>query len=121
MLPENISVLLGSKEFHFSMATTAKDLMQGLKGVMNLEFCDGMLFDFGCPFSPIMTPKGLEIPVDLAFITEAGEVVEIHKLDPEYGFNQGTERQDVRYALEAPVGFFDLHGIKIGDLLLINR
>ena len=120
-LPEGRVVQLGEKEFNFSMANTAQELMKGLAGASGLGSYDGMLFDFGCPFSPIMTPKGLEFPVELAFITDAGVIVELHRLLPEYGFTQGTVRHDVRYALEVPIGFFDLHNITTGDLLLINQ
>jgi len=116
-LPAGRKWTIKDKEFNFSMASTAIDLMRGLAGVHSLEDYDGMLFDFGCPFSPIMTPKGLEFPVDLAFIHVTGKIVEIHRLDPGYGFPQDTVRNDVRYALEVPVGFFEAHDIQIGDML----
>lgn len=116
-LPAGKKFHLGDKEFYFSLGTTAKELMRGLSGVASLEPFDGMVFDFGCKFSPIMTPKGLLFPVDVAFVTDYGEIVEIHKLDPEYGFTQGTTRTDIQYALEVPVGFFDLHGVTVGDFL----
>ena len=109
------------KQFNFSVATTALELMQGLARIPTIGPYDGMLFDFGCDFSPIMTPAGLEFPVELAFITGDGEIVEVHRLDPEYGFTQGTSRRDIKYALEVPVDFFDLHGITIGDFLIIGQ
>jgi uncharacterized membrane protein (UPF0127 family) len=118
-LPAGRKYSLGDKEFYFSVCTTAVELMSGLSGVASLESFDGVIFDFGCKFSPIMTPKGLLFPVDVAFITDRGQVVELHRLDPEYGFTQGTIRCDIQYALEVPVGFFDLHGINIGDFLHI--
>jgi len=116
-LPEGKQYFLGDKEFYFSVCRTAVELMSGLSGVASLESFDGMVFDFGCKFSPIMTPKGLLFPVDVAFITDRGEIVEIHRLDPSYGFTQGTVRHDIQYALEVPVGFFDLHNINIGAFL----
>lgn len=106
-----------SKEFYFSLGTTAVELMRGLGGVTGLGPYDGMVFDFGCKFSPIMTPKGLLFPVEVAFVTDYGEIVEIHRLDPGYEFTQGTARKDIQYALEVPVGFFDLHGVAIGTFL----
>ena len=118
-LPEGRICTINEKEFNFSIATTGVDLVRGLAGVTSLESYDGMLFDFGCPFSPIMTPKGLEFPVDLAFIHAVGKIVEIHRLDPNYEFPQDTVRQDVRYALEVPVGFFEANDIKIGDMLTL--
>jgi len=116
-LPEGRLYTAGEKEFNFSLAISATELMRGLKGVASLEPFDGMIFDFGCDFSPIMTPKGLKFSIDIAFLTAQGEITEIHRLDPEVGFNQGTVRNDIYYALEVPVGFFDTHGLSVGDTI----
>ncbi len=116
-LPEGRLYASQGKEFNFSLALSARELTSGLKGVTSLAPYDGMIFDFGCNFSPIMTPKGLKFPVDLAFITSQGEIVEITRLDPSLGFNQGTARKDIFYVLEVPVGFFDTQGIAVGDTI----
>ena len=114
-LPEGRLYASQGKEFNFSLALTGTELISGLKGAVSLKPYDGMLFDFGCDFSPIMTPKGLKFPVDLAFITSQGEIVDIVRLDPELGLNQGTSRSDIRYTLEVPVGFFETYSIAVGD------
>jgi len=101
----------------FVVADTALTLMKGLAGIDSLEPFNGMLFDFGCNFTPIMTPKGLLFPVDVAFLTSAGTIVEIHRLDPENGFTRSTARKDIQFALEVPVGFFEDNDINIGDRL----
>lgn len=116
-LPEGKTFTIDGKEFTFSVADSALELMAGLRGVASLEPFDGMLFDFGCNFTPIMTPSGLRFPVDVAFITSGGEIVEVHRLDPDNGFPRSTTRWDIRFALEASVGFFEDNDIKIGDKL----
>ena len=113
-LPEGKSVLIGEKEFLFSFAETALELVTGLKGVARLEPYDGMLFDFGQEFFPIMTPKGLVFPVEVAFISEDGVIQEIMYLDPSSGFDRAATTK-ARYALEVPVDFFETHNIQIGD------
>ncbi len=116
-LPEGRTFTINEKEFNFSVATKALELMRGLRGAPSLDPFDGMLFDFGCSFSPIMTPSGLLFPVDVAFITGAGEVVEIYRLDPENGFTKSTVRNDIRFTLEVPVGFFENNDIQLGTIL----
>ena len=117
-LPEGRSFTINDLKFKFSVATSALELMHGLRGVTSLEPFDGMLFDFGCNFTPIMTPKGLKFPVDVAFITGNGLIVEIWRLDPEDGFTRSTVRNDIRFTLEVPVGFFEKNDIQLGDTLI---
>lgn len=117
VLPEGKIFTINEKEFNFSVAIRALELMKGLRGVASLTPFDGMLFDFGCNFAPIMTPSGLLFPVDVAFITSSGEVVEIHRLDPENGFTKSTTRNDIRFTLEVAVGFFEDNDIQLGAIL----
>lgn len=115
-LPEGRGITIGEEEFNFSVAETGQELTAGLRGVTSLEPYDGMLFDFGCDFHPIMTPKGLLFPVEVAFIDSEGTIKEIQQLDPANGFTRAAA-VTVRYALEVPVGFFETHNIQIGDLV----
>ena len=115
-LPEGKVVTIGDNEFNFSLAETGMELMTGLKGVTSLEPYDGMLFDFGQPFYANMTPKGLVIPVEVAFISEDGIIQEFNTLDPDLGLNQAASKR-VRYALEVPVGFFEANNIHVGDTI----
>jgi len=115
-LPETKAFTIKDKVFYFSVATRIYDLMQGLAGLESLSPIDGMLFDFGFETNVTMTPKGLLFPVDLAFISEAGEVKQITKLDPAFPFPEYSN-EDVRYALEVPLNWFSEHQIAIGDKL----
>ena len=115
-LPEGKSIQIGEVDLNVSCAETPMELMTGLKGVTSLEPYNGMLFDFGIEMNVLMTPKGCLFPLEVAFITQEGRIVEIKTLDPSVGFTQGSSRR-VRFALEVPKGFFELHNIKIGDLV----
>lgn len=115
-LPTGKTVVIGENSFEFSVAESAMELMTGLKGVTSLEPYHGMLFDFGTTMEVIMAPKGLVFPVEVAFITGEGEVLEIKVLDPNIGFTQASTRP-VRYALEVPVGFCAENNIHIGDVI----
>jgi hypothetical protein len=113
-LPAGRTIRLNDTEYTFSVAETALELMRGLKGVASLGSYDGMLFDFGCDFQPIMTPKGILFDLDVAFITAEGEIVEIKRLVAEQ-LTQASTRRDIRYALEVPVNWFEENNVNIGD------
>lgn len=113
-LPAGKTIRIKDQDFHVSCAETALELMTGLKGVASLEPYDGMLFDFGISQETIMTPKGCLFPLEVAFISEEGNITEIKLLDPAKGFMQGSSTK-VRFALEVPVGFFEQHNIRVGD------
>lgn len=118
-LPDGKNYTLKGKDFHFSFASSPLQLMRGLKGVRDLSPFDGMVFDFGSSIPVIMTPRGCEIALDLAFLNEEGEIIEITKLDPTLGFTRASARP-ARYALEAPAGFFASHNLTVGDVLEEN-
>jgi len=101
-------------KFHFSVATSAMELMRGLSGIRKLDPYHGMLFDFGREMAIMMTPRGLLMPVQVAFLSEGMEIKEISKLDPAMGFMVGS-KDKVRYALEVPVGWFAQYSLEIGD------
>jgi uncharacterized membrane protein (UPF0127 family) len=116
--PEGKQFTIKDKTFHFSVASRMMDLLRGLSGVTSLGEYDGMLFDFGHETSIVMTPRGLKFPIEVAFISEDGEIKEITSLDPLIGFTQAST-EEVRFALEVPVGFFDRNGIVVGDVVTL--
>ena len=116
--PEGKQFIIKDQTFHFSVATKMMDLLRGLSGVTSLGEYDGMLFDFGHETSIVMTPRGLKFPIEVAFISEEGEIKEITTLDPLIGFTQAST-EEVRFALEVPVGFFERNGITVGDTVAL--
>ena len=115
-LPEGKTIVINERPYSVSCAETGIELMRGLKGVASLDPYDAMLFDFGMLMEIIMTPRGCLIPLDVAFISGDGKIEEIKLLDPSTGFTQASTKR-VRYALEAPVGFFEQNGISVGGII----
>lgn len=113
-LPAGKVIQIGEVELNVSCAETMLELIKGLKGVTSLEPYDGMLFDFGTATDILMTPRGCLFPLEVAFITDEGQITEIKLLDPDTGFTQGSSSK-ARFALEVPKGFFDDNGINVGD------
>jgi uncharacterized membrane protein (UPF0127 family) len=94
--------------------------MKGLGGVDSLEPYDGMLFDFGIPYTIALWSKSLLFPVDVAFLDEDGVVLEFDFLDPDFEMppsmnNTIFSSELSSYALEVPRGFFKANNIQIGD------
>jgi uncharacterized membrane protein (UPF0127 family) len=115
-LPEGKTISINDRTFEVSCAETGMELMTGLKGVASLDPYDAMLFDFGMLMEIIMTPRGCLIPLEVAFISDDGTIQEIKTLDPANGFTQASTNR-VRYALEAPVGFFEQNEISVSDTI----
>ena len=108
------------RENRYKVAYVSDRLEQG-RGMSGLDSFDpyaGMLFDFAVLSNPTMTPRGLKIVVDLAFIKEDGTIVQLTRLDPSNGLTRASENK-VRYALEVPKGFFEENNIKVGDTVVL--
>jgi len=115
-LPPGKTIVINDSSYEVSCAYTGVELTAGLKGVDDLGVYDGMLFDFGW-IAPIqMTPVGCLIDLDVAFISNDGLIEEIKVLSASDGVTQASTNR-ARYALEAPVGFFEQNGISVGDTI----
>jgi len=119
-LPESKIVHYKGKTFTFAESKSVMDLMKGLAGIESLEEheVDGMLFDFSTDHDAVMTPRGLQFPVEVAFIDTQGVIQDIQTLEPRFGHNVFSANP-VRYALEVPVGFFEEHNIAVGTRIEI--
>jgi len=74
---------------------------------------EGMLFAFPVEEKYCMWMKNTKVPLSVAFLDATGKIINIEHMRPE------TETahcaiQPVRYALEVPKGWFQLHGIRPG-------
>ncbi|NJO37970.1 MAG: DUF192 domain-containing protein [Rhizobiales bacterium] len=77
----------------------------------------GMLFDFGRPTPVSMWMRNTYIPLDMLFIGEGGEIVNIaHETTPQSDAVLSSARP-VRFVLEVPAGTSRLLGIGPGDIV----
>jgi uncharacterized membrane protein (UPF0127 family) len=89
----------------------------GLMGRTNLAADAGMAFLFDEPTAASFTMKDTPVPLSIAFWDESGSIVAILDMQPCLddecpSYDPGV---DVVGALEVNQGFFDDHGIEIGD------
>jgi len=80
------------------------------------KMCDdcGMLFKFDSIRHASIWMKNTYIPLDLAYITEQGEIVDIQALKP-HDLTSVKSPIPVLYALEMNQGWFAENKVKVGD------
>lgn len=106
-----ITIEIGNKEYKVQEARTEEEKEKGLQGVTELPEDEGMLFYFDPPEDVSMWMKDTLIPLDIVFINDDEEVVQVGEGVP----NTETQMtvQNVAYVLEVNSG----SGIQEGDEL----
>lgn len=91
---------------------------QGLQ--FRSELCEecGMLFQFDRSRIVSMWMKNTLLPLDVAFFTESGVIIDIKPMQP-LDLTSVPSSQPVIYALEMNQGWFAKNGIKAGDSIKI--
>lgn len=108
-------IRIGNKEYNVKEVTTPEDKAKGLQGVESLPEDEGMLFIYDPPEDVKFWMKDTLIPLDIIFINEDQEVIEVHQGIP----NDETliEVPNIAYVLEVNAN----SGIKIGDELELEE
>lgn len=99
------------------IASTPKDLQTGLMNRASLLEMRGMLFDFSLYGESVSIPfymKDTLIPLSIAFIAGDGTIVDIQDMEP-LTETLHYPAKPYRKALEVNQGWFERHGIKVGD------
>jgi len=102
------------------LALTADEREKGLMFRKDLPEGKGMLFVFESDQRLAFWMKNTTIPLSLAYLSSDGTIREIRDLEPLSLAPVQAERS-VRYALEAPRGWFERAGLKVGDRFELPR
>ena len=104
-----INILLGNKPFKVREAETEEEKQKGLQGVKSLPKNEGMIFYWDYPDRVEMWMRNTEIPLDIIYINEDQEVIDVRQGKP----NDDTllSVEDTMYVVELNAG----SGVKIGD------
>lgn len=106
-----ITILLGNKQFKVREAKTEEEKQKGLQGVKDLPEDEGMIFYWDNPDRVEMWMRDTEIPLDIIYINEDQEVIDV---------KQGQPNDDTLLSVEDTMYVVELNansGIKIGDEL----
>lgn len=105
-------------ELSVELAITQEEQMTGLMNRDTLGSDGGMLFIF--PQEKILSfwMKNTAIPLSIAFIKVDGRIVQIASMKP-YSLDSQISHEKVKYALEMNDGWFEKHGVEVGDWVRI--
>jgi uncharacterized protein len=115
-LAQELPVVQLSAGMHSIRAEVAADFSSRMRGLMHrpsMPANSGMLFIFDEPSIHCMWMKNTLIPLSVAFLDEAGTVVNIADMQPHSEQSHCAARQ-ARYALEMNRGWFAQRGVKPG-------
>jgi uncharacterized membrane protein (UPF0127 family) len=98
------------------LARTPEERSRGLMFRKKLPDGEGMLFIFERDEPLSFWMKNTLIPLSIAFIASNGRIIEIQDMRP-HDLSSVKSSRSVRYALEAPQGWFDRAGVRPGDML----
>lgn len=110
--------------FEAWLADTEAQQRRGLMGVTEADLAPlpdgtprGMLFRYPRDRRASIFMRGTGVPLDLAYATAEGRIVETHRLVP-FDETSIVAREPVRYAFETLAGTFAARGIAVGDTLV---
>jgi len=116
---------VGDTEITLSIAATPERRRRGYMYRERIEETEGLLFIFPKPEMQRFWMKNCLVPIDIAYIDNHHRVSDIHTMTPS-GSDRGvgplwTSSVPVQYALEVKDGFFERHGIRVGDTIDLTK
>jgi uncharacterized membrane protein (UPF0127 family) len=116
-----IKLWMGSAEMSAEMALTAWQQRTGMMFRTNLAENEGMLFPFGQPERASFWMMNTLVPLSAAYISAAGEILEIHDLQPRDTNAVTAASDNILYVLETPQGWFTRNHVGTGAIVTTDR
>ena len=104
-----INITIGNRQYRVVEAKTDEEKRDGLQGVKNLAEDEGMIFYFDPPQRAEFWMHNTEVPLDIIYINEDQEVIEVYQGKPNDDTLHSVE--DVAYVVEVNQG----SGVQEGD------
>jgi uncharacterized membrane protein (UPF0127 family) len=98
------------------LAETERQKQRGLMGRTELGENRGMLFVYDREQQLSFWMRDTLIPLSIAYIDAGGTIVDIQDMEP-LDETSHPSAAPAKYALEVNQGFFEAHGIQVGDRL----
>lgn len=110
-------IMIKEHPLFVEVVQTDEERMKGLMFREQLPEDQGMLFVF--EFSRIQSfwMRNTFIPLDIAFIDSEGKIVDIQHMEPIDESKNYISAAPALYVLETNAGWFERHGVKVGDMV----
>lgn len=120
--PEPAIVRTGDATLTVEVAVDGETRARGLMGVASLPEDRGMAFVWPEPTTGTFWMKDTLIPLSIAFVDADGRIVTIREMTPCTTADCPTYAAEAPYmwAVEANAGWFDRHGIEVGDEIALH-
>ncbi len=118
-LPASIVAVKG-QDLQTELAATPEARTCGLSNRSELPEDHGMLFIYPNRAPRTFWMKNTFFPLSIAFLDDKGTILSINVMTPMQTAERYRSLQPVRYALEVNQGWFDRHGIGVGDFVEIK-
>lgn len=92
----------------------------GLSHRDSLAADHGMLFVFHGPVNQAFWMKDTRLPLSIAFLDARGRILDLQDMVPDDGQRLYAPGGAYHYALETNQGWFEAHGIRVGDRVLLD-
>ncbi len=112
---EHFTVNVAGHPSSLQIAVTQMEQERGLMQRPDLGPDEGMLFVYPEPQAMSIWMRNTPEPLDLAYLTPDGVVVEMYGLLPLDERPVNSHSDTMQFALELPRGWFASHGVKAGD------
>ncbi len=101
-------------EVDVEVADRPEQRQEGLMHRDSLPENRGMLFVYPDERTLTFWMRNTRIPLDIAFIDRRGRIVDVQQMEP-FDEELTSSRRPAMYALEMRLGWFEDHGIGVGD------
>lgn len=109
------TITIDGVPLHVEIVQDAETRQKGLMHREELPEDQGMLFVFRTEHTLSFWMRNTFIPLDIAYISEDGIIVDIQRMEPVDDSKSYVSARPALYALEVNAGWFEKHGIGVGS------
>src|SRR2546421_8469597 len=116
-----MKIYIGPHEMTAEVARTPEQQRTGMMFRTNMAENAGMLFPLPYTQQAGFWMKNCPYPLSAAYIDEAGEIKEIHDLEPHNTNSVVAASNNIRFVLETRRGWFEHHQVKPGVIVATEQ